>query len=450
MWILRWETQSGHHGAMWRSRAKDLGNGSYLASLPATLRGIHALAHVQLWWTASVRSEHFLLHDWVQHGGRGFENVTAGGAPRCIGEALPSSPLHLPPQTSGMRHPQGRPCEERSSMRGHWRFADGRYEWRPAGCGVGDNPCDNAFRCSWHDRVCLQAEAASCLAGRRLVLLGDSVLAGTFLDLCALLGHGNDTCVKIGPNVGWQTRPENISMLPRVPLAFMPVFSLPGRTGLANMVGDETMREAWERLLSSASSDTIVVLQSGLHDVGMMPPSKHRAAPLQRYEHDLRQLARLVGRVRRRNPSVVFVWRAMMEGVLMADTPTAALRDGCSVNDMPQTHPDVVDFMNQAAAKAFARTPGVTVWPEAAPLTFSAPTAAWRTFTGQRDVVHHDKCGRGVSAMREGSGRCHAPNAPADRSQSLYPGYKNWLQGGLSTTITQTLFAVLNCTCALP
>ena len=81
MWIVRWETQSGHHGAMWRSRAKDLGNGSYLASLPATLRGIHALAHVQLWWTASVRSEHFLLHDCAAWRSRIRERDSWRGAP---------------------------------------------------------------------------------------------------------------------------------------------------------------------------------------------------------------------------------------------------------------------------------------------------------------------------------------------------------------------------------
>ena len=61
MWIVRWETQSGHHGAMWRSRAKDLGNGSYtyLASLPASLlmnTPLHAPHH----HSALTRTGHLL------------------------------------------------------------------------------------------------------------------------------------------------------------------------------------------------------------------------------------------------------------------------------------------------------------------------------------------------------------------------------------------------------
>ena len=61
VWIVRWETQSGHHGAMWRSRAKDLGNGSYtyLASLPASLlmnTPLHAPHH----HSALTRTGHLL------------------------------------------------------------------------------------------------------------------------------------------------------------------------------------------------------------------------------------------------------------------------------------------------------------------------------------------------------------------------------------------------------
>ena len=76
--------------------------------------------------------------------------------------------------------------------------------------------------------------AHACLAGLRVLVLGDSVTAGTYLDMCQLLGGGCESA--------WDTKAyAPPASLPRSAVAFAPVFgNFPVRhRGLANMVGGE-------------------------------------------------------------------------------------------------------------------------------------------------------------------------------------------------------------------
>ena len=55
-------------------------------------------------------------------------------------------------------------------------------------------------------------------------------------------------------------------------------------------------------------NDTIVVLQSGLHDVAL-PNHGRRDAPLLTYRYHLRRLAAMIRRLRLRNPAATIVWK---------------------------------------------------------------------------------------------------------------------------------------------
>ena len=55
-------------------------------------------------------------------------------------------------------------------------------------------------------------------------------------------------------------------------------------------------------------NDSVVVLQSGIHDVSL-PSHGRRDAPLTMYRVLLRRLAAMVRRLRLRNPAVSVVWK---------------------------------------------------------------------------------------------------------------------------------------------
>jgi hypothetical protein len=127
----------------------------------------------------------------------------------------------------------------------------------------------------------------TCLGRRRLVLLGDSVSAGTFLDICSALGGGKQCAV-----FNWATG----TLPPQAVVAFSPSTGLPPRQGLLNLFGStDPDGEVLERLLTRANN-AIVVFQSGLHDISTLGGShmRHRIAPLLTYQYHLRKLARVL------------------------------------------------------------------------------------------------------------------------------------------------------------
>ena len=116
----------------------------------------------------------------------------------------------------------------------------------------------------------------------------------------------------------------------------------------------------------------------------------------------------------------------MTHSFLMLDEDGGAAH-ACRDRAWPQTYPPLVRRMNQLAADTLRRY-GVTVWSEPASLSWNAPSAAFS------DLNHHDVCGK-HAAMGQGTPcaevrmRGGNPRSPA-----------HWNRGGLSETITQTLF----------
>jgi hypothetical protein len=235
----------------------------------------------------------------------------------------------------------------------------------------------------------------TCLGRRRLVLLGDSVSAGTFLDICSALGGGKQCAV-----FNWAT-----GTLPsQAVVAFSPSTGLPPRQGLLNLFGStDPDGEVLERLLTRANN-TIVVFQSGLHDTSILGGSnvRHRIAPLLTYQYHLRKLARVLSTVRQRNPTATFVWKqttypraftsplqadlrdyseralnSSQGSVDKAEAAVAARAARTSVSlcrdlAFPATYTPLIEKLNQAARELFAPM-GVLIWEDPALMTFNAP-----------------------------------------------------------------------------
>ena len=72
--------------------------------------------------------------------------------------------------------------------------------------------------------------AIECLGARRLLLLGDSVMMGCFLDLCALFG-GYQRCQVVRSVRGIMSAFSD----PHLRIAYLPVFAIPKRRGFHNM-----------------------------------------------------------------------------------------------------------------------------------------------------------------------------------------------------------------------
>ena len=450
-WVVHFE---GANGVMWRTLAQDHGNGEYTVPIPRAWRVVLPIvAHVQLWWTQTVPGS--VLEQWNQRAnakpGLGRANTmfatldrgSGGGDERvplqCVGGALPplqlpSSPWHLG-KTSGT---VGSSCD------GGWWVKRGTSstEWAPSWCSN-----DQTWGATDFD----VAAARSCLGERQLLILGDSVTAGTYLDLCALLSNRVPACA-----TAFSKSFEPLSPLPATEVrhkppqnnlkhccshkcrpsqvSFAPVFgNFPLRhVGLANLV-NSSHTSTWEQVFVSANA-TLVVLQSGLHDIGVPKVPPHDVVgPLGEWVRNLRSLGAFIERVQRANPRVRFIWRAMAHSLLMDDhSPAGVQASACNVKGYPQTYPPLVRRMNQLAADILQPF-GVPIWDTPAAMSWNAPAAAFR------DLNHHDVCGR-QAALGTGT-----PCTAGRLGGKVLRNQGNWNLGGLSETITQTLFRVLGC-----
>ena len=438
MWVVQWVSPR-NGSSRWRSIATEHGRGEYRVALPDESRyHLPLQLHVQLWWTragggSDVDSDGEYLDEWDQQRhdvkapfdpeAETFRPPPAFAAPvtiQCVGEALASSPLALTEQQlPAPRSPPHLGCRRA----GRWVVRDsaGEHAWAHSWCD------DELWGADDFDSGAIR----TCLAGRRLLILGDSVTAGTYLDLCQRLGGGCQ------PAFAWSANHSTfkpLDPLPASPVAFAPLFgNFPARhLGLGNLVGagagaPPSLQEVWWEAALARSPPCVVVLQSGLHDVGV--PERDRVAPLLVYRLHLRRLALFAARVRKANPGIKFVWRAMTHSLLMLDGQRDA--GACRERGYPQTHPILTQRMNRLAARVLGPH-GVAIWSAPEQLSFSAPSAAFR------DLNHHDACGKS-SALGYGTSCANA------RSAGKFPR-ASWYQGGLSEVITQTLFrTVLKC-----
>ena len=136
-------------------------------------------------------------------------------------------------------------------------FRDARV-WVPFGCG------GQRARCA--------PDIRRCLAGRRLVVVGDSIANGFALDVCERL-RGN--CTR------WPSTNGEVVL--------SAAFGTPPRVGLRNVV-EGRAAALWTAALAAANN-TIVVLQSGAHDIALPPPGMPiKVAPLAAYRHHLREV----------------------------------------------------------------------------------------------------------------------------------------------------------------
>ena len=130
--------------------------------------------------------------------------------------------------------------------------------WVPFGCG------GRRARCA--------PDIRRCLAGRRLVVVGDSIANGFALDVCERL-RGN--CSR------WPVATGEVVL--------SATFGNPPRVGLRNVV-EGRAAALWTAALAAANN-TIVVLQSGAHDIALPPPGMpSKVAPLAAYRHHLREV----------------------------------------------------------------------------------------------------------------------------------------------------------------
>ena len=188
------------------------------------------------------------------------------------------------PERGGRNHRQGHSstCEADAGLVPSGRWVDARKCAASFGhhhCGTGGGAATSfrdarvwvPFGCGGRRARCAP-DIRRCLAGRRLVVVGDSIANGFALDVCERL-RGN--CSR-WPN----TKGEVVLSV---------AFGNPPRVGLRNVV---TGRAAtlWTAALAAANN-TIVVLQSGAHDIALPHvgmPSK--VAPLAAYRHHLREV----------------------------------------------------------------------------------------------------------------------------------------------------------------
>lgn len=314
--------------------------------------------------------------------------------------------------------------------------------WVPFGCG------GRRARCA--------PDIRRCLAGRRLVVVGDSIANGFALDVCERL-RGN--CSR------WPVATGEVVL--------SATFGNPPRVGLRNVV-EGRAAALWTAALAAANN-TIVVLQSGAHDIALPPPGMpSKVAPLAAYRHHLRELAHIVARAQAANPTLLVVWRQTTHQLLLDDagSPDRSLKASqhvgaglcglgktacvflfCKPRAFPGTHPLAIAALN-AAAREILSPLGVIIWEEPAQLTLSAPRGAFR------DLQHHDVCGAGADRHDGSNGsRCaaerragaHQANgwvaSAAERGRA-----PTWsAMGGVSEAITDTFFtSVLGCKeCAL-
>jgi len=293
---------------------------------------------------------------------------------------------------------------------------------------------------------CGGASALECIGARRLLLLGDSVLMGMFLDLCSLFGGG--AVCRVTRNAR-----DTAAVLrdPTAKVIFTSLFGIPARRGFANLFfssrKSNSARE-WAMTFTKATN-TIVILNSGLHDIAQ-PIGRDRRAPLSHYASHLSLLVAMLKKAIGGNPTLSFVFRATSHSPIFNTSL-------CRTHAFPNLHAEAVDRLNAMARRATSKfNVRVHFWSEPAIMSYSAPREAFR------DTVHFDFCGRGADYLSPTTkaGRCalEMMSPPANASSenltaAASSGYmhRGWAEGGgLSKAITQTLFGLpmFNCACA--
>ena len=421
VWVVRFATEN----SVWRRVARDMGNGSYIVDVP---RDYNVQAWLQLWFTVLVpdylESKWWIMSGHTSTSNRTFPSLPAQSFPdadqlQCRaasrGPITISAHMHTAPPTT-------RPCI--GGEDGRWVYMNGsaprevqpvirhsfdsRYEWVPFGC----------------ERTQKHLNIGRCLAKAKLrvIIVGDSVSNGFALDICARLAGSANCSVWVSPR----------QPLPSGDIIISNVMSNPPRMGLRNMI-DRAVE--WVRALSVASK-SIVVLQSGAHDVALpLPGQRDKISPLSAYRHHIRLLSHIVARVQAINPTIQFVWRQTAHQLLFEDRGAVSF---CR-RVYPGMNPLVIRALNEAARKALAPL-GVTIWEEPALLTLSAPLGSFR------DPVHHDACGAGSDRVDGSRGsKCGAIRRKGGEVR-VHPTPSWTRTGGLSEAITDTFFdLVLGC-----
>jgi uncharacterized membrane protein YgcG len=323
-------------------------------------------------------------------------------------------------------------------------------------------------------------EARRCVGGRQLILLGDSPMAGTFQDVCVMLGGG---CVYVGdPSQRGRRVAPHGGMSPALPSAEMGSALSQARVVYSNVFGAAEghgrgsgitafLRDSmqWEDFLASRN-DSVVVLGSGAHDLLAKPPPE-QLGPLASYRANVWSVASLLQRVRRRNPTVRFVWRLMGYQALtsergMSDAVRAAKSEAmrttatrpvgeptlearaCAQRGYPGTLAPLVSAVNDAAVRAFRGIDGagVTIWHEPAAMSLSAPSWLFA------DPLHSDACqfhmarrwASSTAPLKEFWACVHRRIAGTPLRNFSRP--TSWVEEGwLSEEITRTLFRYILC-----
>ena len=473
--------------SFWRVIARDHGNGTYTATASTALQGARLMAQVHLVWTST--DPDFLEERWAVEA---LKHQPFASCPvvcnrsQVVGTALflpisqcPSRPVDAKPEMQCVR--KGALSErlhvvpiggKHATLQGHCSAA-GRWV-RQSHCAALGLRCPGGgggvaprfattsshvwlpFRCVAKDTpaTACAPDVARCLAGRRVLIVADSIGSGFAYDVCERLGRDARCSVW---NMARQREPDRSSTV-----VLSTTFGSPPRRGIANLV---PLLPRFEAALADAN-DTIVVLQSGAHDISLsIDASVVRVAPLATYRHHIRFLARAVARVQRANPTVRFVWRATTHQQSPMEDPWTC--------QFPGTHPGVVARLNAIARAAF-RPLGVDLWDEPEQMTLSAPTGSFR------DPQHHDICGAGTETLKTRSHHCAASRLAGRHEELGWPGvacgyrthcgwapllnattgqldtlrarglneHQLWAAlGGLSEAITDTFFtSVLGCT----
>ena len=305
-------------------------------------------------------------------------------------------------------------------------------------------------------------------SSRPIVLLGDSIMRGTFYDLCRMLGGGCASLSSLDNGMAQWSTASGVVEVPnsRAPSAtrvlYAEVFGCKRVAGsqcgigLANVVPSAAK---WEALLLNVSDggDALVVLNSGAHDIatGSNLVAKYatseEAQLIARYRRNFCGLMKLVRRVRAANPRIAFVFKATVHNapVVAEHTTTTRMvptfqkgkRDGpraCIERGFPGAVPHVVRALN-AIVRKHAQKAKLPFWAEPMLLSFSAPSMAFA------DPVHHSKCEHSSAqsaAPKIVNRRCeHASlKGVLDNDADHGRGVPSWAQrGGLSLAITRTL-----------
>ena len=445
-WVVSLQS---HVLPLWRIVSTDHGNGKYEVRVPPHL--LPATAKVELWWTSSDSG---FLHSsawtqWPVEAGRlptwahtfrsacaAEVNVDGCLAPTvdcsecspkadayhrammCVGRGLVGAGnLTLQPTA-------GSSLLLRIGGKSIGPSAVGRHRGGDMRPGGASRPAAHLFQRSG-GLVRHEVDFRRCLGSRRLVVLGDSITFGSFLDMCERLGGG----------CGIMT-PEALSVPPNVSAVFSPVFALPYRVGLPTFLRAEAF---WTAVLGQLPGHTVLVLQSGAHDVGMPKMSQPvRESPILQYRVHMSRLANWSRHLlTAHGDQLQLVWRQTTHIVLPPG--------GCNGHGHGLAHPGVVTALNDVARELLVPA-GVTMWEEPAWMSLNAP----QQYAGG---LHHDRCRGGCQGSATGckmavlangnlSGLSHCAQM---RLRGQPWGPEPWGHT-LSEAISETLFtSVLGC-----